>query len=330
MSQGSFILTQAQCDVLAKSFHKYDTEENGKISVMAALQLCAEVLGHELSTSELTAIKSKLESKDVDGVVSFADYMDVMAEHMANTTRWGFLKTPLQSHIGIETLPDQLKKRIMQKGFEFNIMVVGESGLGKSTLVNTIFKGQLSRQSCLPVPLQVPPTVQINSVCHLIEEEGVKLKLTLTDTPGFGDQVNNSQCWDPILQFINNQYEHYLNEEVAVVRKAVIPDTRIHCCVYFIPPSGHCLRNIDIECLKKLGNSVNIIPVIAKGDTLTLEERQAFRQRLKEDFVAHNIRVYPTNYEVEDSEEASLNSELESFIPFAVIGSEQIYSVSSC
>ena len=49
MSHSNFILTQAQCDVLAKSFHKYDTEENGKIDVLSALQLCAEVLGHEVS-----------------------------------------------------------------------------------------------------------------------------------------------------------------------------------------------------------------------------------------------------------------------------------------
>ena len=67
--------------------------------------------------------------------------------------------------------------------------------------------------------------------------------------------------------------------------------------------------------------------MIAKGDTLTLEERYAFRERLREDFAAHNLRIYPSSYEVEDSEEASLNSELDPFIPFAVIGSEQIYSV---
>ena len=60
MSQGSFILTQAQCDVLAKSFHKYDTEENGKISVMAALQLCAEVLGHEVQLTTLLVCQWQL------------------------------------------------------------------------------------------------------------------------------------------------------------------------------------------------------------------------------------------------------------------------------
>ena len=98
----------------------------------------------QLSTTELAVIKHKLEEREEDSVVTFADYMDVMAEHMATTTRWGFLKTPLQSHIGIETLPEQLKRRIMRKGFEFNVMVVGESGVGKSTLINTIFKGQVS------------------------------------------------------------------------------------------------------------------------------------------------------------------------------------------
>lgn len=97
-----------------------------------------------MSTTELAVIKHKLEGREEESVVTFADYMDVMAEHMATTTRWGCLKTPLQSHIGIETLPEQLKRRIMRKGFEFNVMVVGESGVGKSTLINTIFKGQVS------------------------------------------------------------------------------------------------------------------------------------------------------------------------------------------
>lgn len=41
------------------------------------------------------------------------------------------------------------------------------------------------------------------------------------------------------MKFINDQYEKYLQEEVSVNRKKRIPDTRVHCCLYFIPATGH-------------------------------------------------------------------------------------------
>lgn len=40
------------------------------------------------------------------------------------------------------------------------------------------------------------------------------------------------------------------------------------------------LRQLDIEFMKRLSHSVNIIPVIAKSDTMTIEERQEFKQRV--------------------------------------------------
>lgn len=49
-----------------------------------------------------------------------------------------------------------------------------------------------------------------------------------------------SPCsWQPIMKFINDQYEKYLQEEVNINRKKRIPDTRVHCCLYFIPATGH-------------------------------------------------------------------------------------------
>ena len=43
----------------------------------------------------------------------------------------------------------------------------------------------------------VPMAVVVLSVCVflsvVIEEQGVRLKLTVTDTPGFGDQINNEK-----------------------------------------------------------------------------------------------------------------------------------------
>jgi hypothetical protein len=40
------------------------------------------------------------------------------------------------------------------------------------------------------------------------------------------------------------------------------------------------MMKIDITVLKKLAEVVNVVPVIAKADSLTLEERDAFKQRV--------------------------------------------------
>jgi len=45
--------------------------------------------------------------------------------------------------------------------------------------------------------------------------------------------------WEPIVKYVNEQYEKYLKEELNVNRKRRIPDTRVHCCVYFLPATGH-------------------------------------------------------------------------------------------
>lgn len=59
--------------------------------------------------------------------------------------------------------------------------------------------------------------------------------------PGHGPEVRSLShpSWDPILGYINEQYERYLQEEILITRKRHIPDTRVHCCVYFVPPTGH-------------------------------------------------------------------------------------------
>jgi septin 3/9/12 len=41
--------------------------------------------------------------------------------------------------VGFETIGEQVQRKLLKRGFEFNVMVVGESGLGKSTLLDTLF-----------------------------------------------------------------------------------------------------------------------------------------------------------------------------------------------
>ena len=44
--------------------------------------------------------------------------------------------------------------------------------------------------------------------------------------------------------------------------------------------SSSRLKPLDILVMKHLDKCVNVIPVIAKADTLTLEEREAFKKRV--------------------------------------------------
>ena len=87
---------------------------------------------------------------------------------------------------------------------------------------------------------------------------------------------------------------------------------------------GHLsLKPIDIVVLKKLSDVVNVVPVIAKSDSLTLEERAAFKERIKEEFAFHNLRMFPYDNEEHDEEERSTNTKIKDLIPFAVVGSEK-------
>jgi septin 7 len=157
---------------------------------------------------------------------------------------------------------------------------VGESGLGKSTLVNTLFNTSLYPPKERKAPsLDISKTVSIQSISADIEENGVRLRLTVVDTPGFGDFINNDESWEPIVKNIEQRFDAYLDQEQKVNRMNIV-DNRIHAVVFFIQPTGHSLKPLDVEVMKKLHTKVNLIPVIAKSDTLTDEEIMNFKQRV--------------------------------------------------
>lgn len=62
------------------------------------------------------------------------------------------------------------------------------------------------------------------------------------------------------------------------------------------------LRQLDVEFMKRLSHSVNIIPVIAKADTMTIEERQEFKQRVS--FTNGPIKARLINVPAKDMFEA--------------------------
>lgn len=99
----------------------------------------------------------------------------------------------IDGYVGFASLPDQVYRKAVKKGFEFTLMVVGESGLGKSTLINSMFLSDIYNQDQYPGPShRIKKTVAVETTKVMLKENGVNLTLTVVDTPGFGDAVDNS------------------------------------------------------------------------------------------------------------------------------------------
>ncbi|KAJ3358104.1 cell division control protein [Allomyces javanicus] len=239
-------------------------------------------------------------------------------------------KTPIGGYVGFDTIPTQIERKLLRRGFAFNVMLVGATGLGKSTMLNTLFAAHLI-DSKGRFKVNEPPrqTTEIAPVTHHIEENGVRLKLTVIDTPGYADLMNNEHCLDPILKYIKDQYAHFLRKELTAARERYITDTRVHCVLFFINPSGQSLKPLDIVALRQLADICNVVPVIAKADSLTLDERAAFKARIKEEIEYHGIKLYPGQLQVPepldeyDLQEQALTDAIRARIPFAVVGSER-------
>ncbi|KAI8375562.1 Septin-domain-containing protein [Blakeslea trispora] len=205
---------------------------------------------------------------------------------------------------GIANLPNQRHKIVAKNGANFTLMVCEPKNLTKRRIKSP------------------SKTVQIQITRAELEEKMFKVKLTIIDTPGFGDYVNNRHGWIPIVDFIDDQHENYMRQEQQPCRKGVI-DMRVHACLYFVKPTGHTLSPLDIEAMKRLGSRVNLIPVIAKADTLTPSDLAKFKQNIREVIAAQNIQCYSAPIESDDETTTKRNINIMAAMPFSVIGSTQ-------
>lgn len=111
-----------------------------------------------------------------------------------------------RDYIGFATLPEQVHRKSVKRGFEFTLMVVGETGLGKSTLINSLFLGDLYKNRVVSsVADRLERTTRIEKKTMDIEEKGVRLRLSVIDTPGFGDNINCEDSWKAVVSYIDEQ-----------------------------------------------------------------------------------------------------------------------------
>merc|ERR1719458_2206352 len=174
----------------------------------------------------------------------------------------------------------------------------------------------------------IKKTIQIDASTVEIEERGVKLRLTVVDTPGFGDAMDNTDSFQQIIRYIDEQFERYLRDESGLNRKNII-DNRVHCCFYFINPYGRGLKPLDLEAMKQLSNKVSIVPVIAKADCLTQSEIKELKKTILRESKENGIRVYtlPECDSDEDEDFKKQVQQLRESMPFAVVGANAMVEI---
>ncbi|KAM6291384.1 septin-10 isoform 4-T5 [Porphyrio hochstetteri] len=175
----------------------------------------------------------------------------------------GYRTLSLSGHVGFSSLPDQLVKKSIKQGFCFNILCIGETGSGKSTLINSLFNTNFDD----PESTHFLPSVQLRAQTYELQESNVLLKLTIVNTLGFGDQIDKEDSCQPVVDYIDAQFEAYLQEELKIKRSLFsYHDTRIHACLYFILPTGHSLKSLDLLTMKSL-DSKEHLPFAVVGST---------------------------------------------------------------
>uniref|UniRef100_A0A672QSB6 Septin n=1 Tax=Sinocyclocheilus grahami TaxID=75366 RepID=A0A672QSB6_SINGR len=130
----------------------------------------------------------------------------------------------LGGHVGFDSLPDQLVSKSVTQGFCFNILCVGETGIGKSTLMNTLFNTMFENEEAS----HYQNGVYLRPRTYDLQESNVHLKLTIVDTVGFGDQINKEERYKNYVNVYFIAFVYYIFYLIKIKFIANVSDMHKH------------------------------------------------------------------------------------------------------
>jgi septin family protein len=88
--------------------------------------------------------------------------------------------------------------------------------------------------------------IEVHKQTIELEQGSIPVRLTVCDTPGFGNSIDNESAFSAISDYLEKQYDDLLAEESRIKRNARLEDSRVHALLYFITPTGH--RSAQFTC----------------------------------------------------------------------------------
>ncbi|KAJ3108460.1 hypothetical protein HDU97_001167 [Phlyctochytrium planicorne] len=219
------------------------------------------------------------------------------------------------------------RARVASNIGSLKVLVVGDSGIGKTSLIQSFFDcPEINEHDDIPPKDGVPAIKELRASTippaelHTGEEP---YNLTFVDSPGFGTFMDAMMIIRPIIDYHTAQFA---KTDKVFVKGTVLPNlvkflnsgtgchTHVDACIYCIL---HRLKPVDIEFMRQLSTQVTVIPVIVKSDTLKISEVFQLKISVLEEIAKANIPVYGFGLELNECQDLAAG-EVPGAIPFVV------------
>lgn len=194
-----------------------------------------------------------------------------------------------------------------KRNVKFCLLVCGRSNSGKSTFVNS-----LCNQTVYCTSHSLAGPGHIDKGQAIVETDTATVSLTALVVRAFGNLIDNRHLSSEVTEYVDQSFDEIISEESKTIRNPHFPDRRIHAAVYLITATSKGLCELDIEMMKAIGSRINLIPVIAKADSLTDDELMLNKLLIMKDIAFHDIPIF--NFETV----AWRARNLQSLVPFAL------------
>lgn len=190
------------------------------------------------------------------------------------------IKEKYDGSIGIANIPNQIHEIITREGVSLNVFCIGDSNSGKKSFLSQLFGFNVcddeeeKERNC------------INKWSYDVVEAGFMLRLGISIGTSKGNE-------EEIVSYIEkNLSEHMKQGENVLIRKHT--DKRIHLCMFFVSINTRNLSEKTLSMLKKISKITNLVVLIAKADTLTINEKRRVYSKIKKQLFEKEVSIYET------------------------------------
>ncbi|KAK9802576.1 hypothetical protein WJX73_006624 [Symbiochloris irregularis] len=188
--------------------------------------------------------------------------------------------------------PEELQQHV-------NILLVGESGLGKTTFTNQLFanccpsKHSDQQHSSPDISIQefeTDPELLCKHLPAIRISTGDWVEHHVQDTPG-REGVDNKQHMDAVIRHIQSKQALQYHRDMSLLtgmqldseaQRQARSDNMYDVAFFFIAPHRFKQVDLQLEYIQRLSHEVTVVLICAKADAMTPSERDAFQLHIRE------------------------------------------------